>query len=82
MFYFLGEDATEDPDENPFATASLAPEHEHLYVDDPKRALKGFYEREGILAFLYVCVLFTMKYPCKSFVIGSFFHLANDVKKL
>ena len=47
-FHFQGEDATEDAEENPFATASLAPEHEHLYVDDPKKALKGFYEREGM----------------------------------
>ena len=47
---FAGEDATEDSEENPFATAaSLVPEHEHLYVDDPKKALKGFYEREGIV---------------------------------
>ena len=44
---FLGEDATEESEENPFITASLVPEHEHLYVDDPKKALKGFYEREG-----------------------------------
>ena len=24
-----------------------APEHEHLYKDDPKKALKNFFEREG-----------------------------------
>lgn len=45
--HFLGEDATEESEENPFTTAGLVPEHEHLYVDDPKKALKGFYEREG-----------------------------------
>ncbi|KAK7505578.1 hypothetical protein BaRGS_00003323 [Batillaria attramentaria] len=42
----MGEDATEDTaTENPFA--NMVPEHEHLYVADPKKALKGFYEREG-----------------------------------
>nr|KAG5712913.1 hypothetical protein BaRGS_007510 [Batillaria attramentaria] len=41
----MGEDATEDTaTENPFA--NMVPEHEHLYVADPKKALKGFYERE------------------------------------
>ncbi|PVD25477.1 hypothetical protein C0Q70_13133 [Pomacea canaliculata] len=41
----MGEDAMEETEENPFA--NMAPQHEHLYADDPKKALKGFYEREG-----------------------------------
>ncbi|KAK7104376.1 kanadaptin-like [Littorina saxatilis] len=42
----IGEDAAEEePDEENFV--SLVPQHEHLYVDDPKKGLKGFYEREG-----------------------------------
>ncbi|XP_035824464.1 kanadaptin isoform X2 [Aplysia californica] len=42
----MGEDAEDDAnEENPFA--SLVPENESLYIDDPKKALKGFYEREG-----------------------------------
>lgn len=40
----------EETEENPFA--NMAPQHEHLYADDPKKALKGFYEREGMIFFL------------------------------
>ncbi|XP_076463473.1 kanadaptin-like [Babylonia areolata] len=45
----MGEDAIEEDEENPTATSvtGLVPQHEHLYKDDPKKALKGFYEREG-----------------------------------
>ncbi|KAL8590306.1 hypothetical protein ACOMHN_006422 [Nucella lapillus] len=44
----MGEDAAEENEEKPaFSVAGLVPEHEHLYSDDPKKALKGFYEREG-----------------------------------
>lgn len=39
----------EETEENPFA--NMAPQHEHLYADDPKKALKGFYEREGMIFF-------------------------------
>ena len=33
--------------ENPFALEE--PENEALYIDDPKTALKGYFEREGDL---------------------------------
>ena len=46
-YFTSGEDAVEDSEDNPFAVGQ--PEHEHLYKDDPKKALKGFYEREGRL---------------------------------
>lgn len=45
-FCHVGDDAEEAPGENPYA--SLVPENENLYIDDPKKALKGFYEREGM----------------------------------
>lgn len=47
--YFAGEDAEEDEGENPFANIINNPENEKLYIDDPKKALKGFFEREGII---------------------------------
>lgn len=46
--YFVGDDAEEDEGENPFANIINNPENEMLYIDDPKKALKGFFEREGI----------------------------------
>ena len=39
------DDATEVNQENPFAI--LESQNEELYIDDPKKALKGYYEREG-----------------------------------
>lgn len=39
--------AEENPDaENPFADSSLT--DESLYLDDPKKSIKGFFEREGL----------------------------------
>ncbi len=35
-------------EENPFALDE--PENEDMYIDDPKKALKGYFEREGGLA--------------------------------
>ena len=43
----LGDDAVAEPnmDENPFSLD--APENEDVYIDDPKKALRGYFEREG-----------------------------------
>lgn len=43
------DDAVEEEDEsaeNPFA--SIEPENESLYINDPKKALNGYFEREGL----------------------------------
>ncbi|XP_022335105.1 kanadaptin-like [Crassostrea virginica] len=43
----MGDDAQEEEGENPFANLINNPENEKLYIDDPKKALKGYFEREG-----------------------------------
>lgn len=46
----MGEDAEEDEEDNladnPFALEAIAP-NEDLYIDDPKKTLRGWFEREG-----------------------------------
>jgi hypothetical protein len=44
--YFTGEDAQPDMEQNPFTLNEA--KNENLYIDDPKKALKGFFEREGL----------------------------------
>ncbi len=49
LFLHLDDDAEAEPDleNNPFALDVA--EHEDLYIEDPKKALKNYYEREGNL---------------------------------
>ncbi len=49
-YVFTADDATDLETENPFALAE-APQNEDLYIDDPKKALRGYFEREGMTVF-------------------------------
>jgi len=51
MMYLIdcsGDDAeADDSDEDSGMTVSAEPTQEELYIEDPKKALRGFFEREG-----------------------------------
>lgn len=47
----------DDNEENPFSTEFLE-DQEAAYLKDPKKALQGFYDREGEMTFFFVFVFF------------------------
>lgn len=49
IIYFVGDDVEEDEGENFFVNIINNLENEKLYIDDFKKVLKGFFEREGII---------------------------------
>lgn len=53
VFLAVDEDAEEANEDSPFMPSSIIPENEHLYIDDPKKALKGYFEREGGVLEIY-----------------------------
>ena len=61
----MPEDAVEDEDENRSEepkNISLVPENEHLYLNDPKKTLRGWFEREG----------YDLEYDCQELSYAKF----------
>lgn len=47
----------DDNEENPFSTEFLE-DQEAAYLKDPKKALQGFYDREGEITFFFCLFVF------------------------
>ena len=74
-----GDDAeAEDSDEESGMTVLSAPLQEELYIEDPKKALRGFFEREG--RFIVIVNMYSVVQ--KSEAIAHFcFYLWNALTK-